>query len=85
MQAYCFKCRTKREIKNPQQVTLKNGRPATQGVCPVCGTKLFRIGIPLGKIATPEDQAKTILFVASEAADHITGQTIHVDGGQSIF
>jgi RNase P subunit RPR2 len=44
LQAYCVKCRTKREIKNPQRVTLKNGRPATQGICPVCGTKLFRIG-----------------------------------------
>ena len=44
MQAFCFKCRRKVEIKNPQRVTLKNGRPATQGVCPVCGTKVFRIG-----------------------------------------
>ncbi|MDO8490770.1 MAG: DUF5679 domain-containing protein [Dehalococcoidia bacterium] len=44
MQAYCFKCRTKRDIKNPKQVTLKNGKAATQGVCPICGTKLFRIG-----------------------------------------
>ena len=43
-QAYCMKCRTKREIKNPKSVTLKNKRPATQGVCPVCGTKVFRIG-----------------------------------------
>jgi hypothetical protein len=31
-------------MRNPQQVTLKNGRPATQGVCPVCGTKMYRIG-----------------------------------------
>ena len=44
MQAYCVKCRTKREIKNPKAITMKNGRPATQGVCPVCGTKMFRIG-----------------------------------------
>ena len=44
MQAYCLKCRTKREMRNPQQVTLKNGRPATQGACPVCGTKMYRIG-----------------------------------------
>ena len=44
MEAYCFKCRTKKDIKNPQKVTLKNGRPATKGVCPLCGTKLFRIG-----------------------------------------
>jgi NAD(P)-dependent dehydrogenase (short-subunit alcohol dehydrogenase family) len=45
----------------------------------------FRIGIPMGRIAAPEDQAKAILFLASEAAGHITGQTLHVDGGQSIF
>jgi hypothetical protein len=44
MQAYCFKCRSKVEIRNPQKVTLKNGRPATKGVCPRCGTKVFRIG-----------------------------------------
>lgn len=44
MEAYCFKCRTKKDIKNPQKVTLKNGRPATKGMCPTCGTKLFRIG-----------------------------------------
>ncbi|MCH2674251.1 MAG: DUF5679 domain-containing protein [Chloroflexota bacterium] len=44
MQAYCFKCRNKREISNAQQVTLKNGRPATRGTCPECGTKVSRIG-----------------------------------------
>ncbi len=44
MEAYCLKCRQKREIRNPQQVSLKNGRPATQGSCPVCGTKMYRIG-----------------------------------------
>ena len=43
MQGYCMKCRTKREIKNPMAITMKNGRPATQGVCPVCGTKMFKI------------------------------------------
>ncbi|MCD6599084.1 MAG: hypothetical protein J7L19_00730 [Dehalococcoidia bacterium] len=42
--AYCMKCRKKIEIRNAQQITLKNGRPATQGVCPICGTKVFRIG-----------------------------------------
>ncbi|MFC1936005.1 DUF5679 domain-containing protein [Chloroflexota bacterium] len=44
MDAYCFKCKVKREIRNPSPVTLKNGRPATQGICPSCGTKMFRIG-----------------------------------------
>ena len=44
MQAYCMKCRTKREMKDPKSFTMKNGRPATQGTCPTCGTKMFRIG-----------------------------------------
>ena len=43
MDAYCLKCRTKREIRNPAQVTLKNGRRAAQGTCAVCGTKVYRI------------------------------------------
>lgn len=44
MQAYCFKCRMKRDIKNPTPITLKNGRPAIHGTCSICGTKVFRIG-----------------------------------------
>lgn len=44
MDAYCLKCREKREIENSEEVTLKNGRPATRGDCPVCGTKIYRIG-----------------------------------------
>jgi hypothetical protein len=39
-----MKCRAKVEIKNPQSVKMKNGKPATKGVCPKCGTKVFRIG-----------------------------------------
>ena len=42
--AYCMKCRQKREIRSPKSITLKNKRPAIQGVCPVCGTKVFRVG-----------------------------------------
>ena len=44
MQAYCVKCRVKRDMKDPKQMTMKNGRPATQGKCPVCSTKMFRMG-----------------------------------------
>ena len=44
MQAYCVKCRDKREMKDAKAITMKNGKPATQGVCPVCSTKMFRIG-----------------------------------------
>jgi DNA-directed RNA polymerase subunit RPC12/RpoP len=44
VQAYCVKCKKKVDIKNAQKVTLKNGKPATKGECPNCGTKVFRIG-----------------------------------------
>jgi hypothetical protein len=31
-------------MKDAKDIIMKNGRPAIQGVCPVCGTKMFRIG-----------------------------------------
>ena len=37
--------------------------------------------IPLGKIASPEDIAKTTAFLSSSDADYITGQVLTVDGG----
>jgi Domain of unknown function (DUF5679) len=43
-EGYCVKERKKVEIQNPVQVTMKNGRPAIQGTCPDCGTKIFKIG-----------------------------------------
>ena len=46
MEARCMKCKMQVEIKNPQEVTLKNGMKAVKGVCPKCGTKVSRI---LGK------------------------------------
>lgn len=44
MEAYCVKCKQKREMKDETAVTMKNGKPATQGVCSVCATKMFKIG-----------------------------------------
>ncbi|MCL4325629.1 MAG: DUF5679 domain-containing protein [Candidatus Thermoplasmatota archaeon] len=44
VEAYCVKCKKKVDIKNPQKVTMKNGRPATRGTCPSCGTTVQRIG-----------------------------------------
>ncbi len=44
VEGYCVKCRSKKEIKDAKQITMKNGRPATEGVCPDCGTKIFKIG-----------------------------------------
>jgi hypothetical protein len=41
---YCMKCKAQREIKGARQITMKNGRPATEGNCAVCGTRMFKIG-----------------------------------------
>ncbi|MBU0573867.1 MAG: DUF5679 domain-containing protein [Candidatus Margulisiibacteriota bacterium] len=43
-QAYCVKCKKKVEVKDAKEVTMKNGRKALKGVCPTCGTKVFKIG-----------------------------------------
>jgi Zn finger protein HypA/HybF involved in hydrogenase expression len=44
VEGYCMKCRAKREIKDAKQITMKNGKPAIQGTCPKCSTKMFKIG-----------------------------------------
>jgi hypothetical protein len=44
-EAYCVKCKAKREFEG-EETTLKNGRKAAKGKCPVCGTTVMRI---LGK------------------------------------
>jgi len=41
---YCMKCKTQRQIKGAKPITMKNGRPATEGTCPECGTRMFKIG-----------------------------------------
>ena len=43
MEAYCVKCKAKKEMKEPKQVKMKNGRSAMKGKCPTCGTGLYRI------------------------------------------
>ena len=37
---------------------------------------------PQGRIAQPEDIAGMALFLASDEASHVTGQTLHVNGGE---
>lgn len=40
----------------------------------------FRIGIPLGRLGQPIDQANAIVFLASDEAEYISGQCLFVDG-----
>ena len=53
--AYCVKCKTKKEIVDAIEETMKNGRRAIKGKCPTCGVVMFKI---LGrKTVSPEPEA----------------------------
>lgn len=45
--------------------------------------KTFRIGVPLGRLGEPQDQANAIVFLASEEASYISGECLYVDGLQA--
>lgn len=47
--------------------------------------EVFKTGIPLGKLATPEDIAEAVLFLLSDRAGHITMADIFVDGGATLM
>ncbi|SEN15193.1 2,3-dihydro-2,3-dihydroxybenzoate dehydrogenase [Nonomuraea pusilla] len=52
---------------------------------PVQGSpRLYRVGIPLGRVADPADVAEAVLFLASDRARHITLHDLYVDGGASL-
>ncbi|MSQ26182.1 MAG: SDR family oxidoreductase [Dehalococcoidia bacterium] len=40
---------------------------------------------PLGRVGEPEDIAKAIVFLASEDASYITGQTLFIEGGRTLY
>ena len=41
--------------------------------------------IPSGRIGAPEDIAASVAFLASDEANYITGQTLHVNGGMAML
>ena len=56
----------------------------TEAIAPVVfGAEAQRIAasIPLGRIASPDDVAGPIVFLASPLARHITGEILNVNGG----
>jgi DNA topoisomerase I len=69
LEAYCVKCRTKREIIDPQPVFTNNGTPATRGTCPECGTSLFRMGY------TPAHEG----MIAPKKGDNRKGKLVIVE------
>lgn len=41
--------------------------------------------IPYGRIGEPEDVASAVSWLASDAADYVTGTTLYVDGGMTLY
>lgn len=54
MEGYCIKCKSKKEIVEAVEQTLKNGRRAVKGKCAACGSVMFKI---LGSAKPVEKQA----------------------------
>jgi Domain of unknown function (DUF5679) len=44
MEAYCFNCRSKKELKEGKLVQMQNVSPAIKGICSECGGQVFRTG-----------------------------------------
>ena len=44
MNAYCVKCRQRRDTKDDEQIVTKNNKTATRGLCSVCGTVVYKLG-----------------------------------------
>lgn len=51
---------------------------------PEAKEKLLEL-IPYGRVGETEDIAKVACFLASDAADYITGETIYIDGGMMLY
>jgi glucose 1-dehydrogenase len=41
--------------------------------------------VPLGRVGDPADIARAAVWLASDASDYITGQSIFIDGGMTLF
>jgi 3-oxoacyl-[acyl-carrier protein] reductase len=45
----------------------------------------YAAGVPAGRMGTPEDVAPTVVYLASEEAKFVTGQTLSVNGGNTVL
>ena len=58
-EGYCVKCKSKKEIADAVEETMKNGRRAIKGRCPTCGTVMFKIlGGKSAPAPAPSTEAK---------------------------
>lgn len=71
MEAYCVKCKTKREMLDPVPTFTTTGTPMTRGVCPVCGTNLVK----MGKTAEHDSLEKPVVEKAKSAKKAAASKT----------
>lgn len=82
MEAYCMKCKTKREIQDPVAGFNAKSSPVTTGTCSVCGTKLYRMGkteaheglVPPPKPVKVEKREGKLVIVESPAKAKTVGR-----------
>ncbi|PWH14127.1 MAG: type I DNA topoisomerase [Anaerolineae bacterium] len=79
MEAYCMKCKTRREILEPVATFNTVGAPITRGKCPQCGTALFRTGrteahANLTPPASEEKRSGKLVIVESPAKAKTVGR-----------
>jgi 3-oxoacyl-[acyl-carrier protein] reductase len=58
--------------------------PMTGGLTEEQKIEIMR-SIPAGKMGTPEDIASSVVYLSSDEAAYVTGQTIHVNGGMAMI
>lgn len=58
MEAYCVVCKSKREMLDPRPIYTKSGRPATEGICPVSGNKMVRMGRTPAHASLPKPEVE---------------------------
>lgn len=78
IKAYCMKCKAERVVSNVQIVTMKNGRPAANGQCPVCGTKMFKF-LPKSTVmpaAAPAVVAEVVADPVVETAPAVVAEVV---------
>lgn len=62
-----------------------NGEDRACAAAAIAGSPVqYRVGIPLGRVADPEDIADAVAFLCSDRARHITMQALYVDGGATL-
>lgn len=71
MEAYCVKCKTKREMLDPVPTFTATGTPMTRGVCPVCGTNMAK----MGKTPAHEGLEKPVIEKTAAAKKTKTSKT----------